>query len=168
MSVKELEQDIRKTANIDGVSITGGEPLDQYEEVLKLVRLLSPTRYTNFYEDGRRVEDAGGYPILLTTGYTYEIIQARFPDILHSVDILIDGPFISDMVDKTSTLRGSTNQNVRYLTGRANRELRAQDRVVNAEVRINSQGDGVITGFAIPESLIPNKKSKSRYDLAKD
>ena len=141
MSVHEIMVDLKQTP-VGAVSITGGEPLDQYEEVLELL--------------GHLATRGVGYHVLLTSGYTLETIQERFPRILHHVDILIEGPYKEDLMDKTSSLRGSTNQGVQYLTERS-RNLGSLS--CDAEIRLDSEGNGVITGFAIPESMIPEKES---------
>lgn len=139
MSVDEIMRDIKQTP-VGAVSITGGEPLDQYDEVVELLGHLQPLK-------------GMGYHVLLTSGYVYEVIKEMFPRVLGHVDILVEGPFIEDLVDKTPSWRGSTNQGIWYLTERARKSRRNKEISYDAEIRIGIEGNGVITGFSIPESL---------------
>lgn len=55
--------------------------------------------------------------IYLWTGYTYEELtehrhNPRLNDILKTIDVLIDGPFIQEQRDISLWMRGSTNQRV--------------------------------------------------------
>lgn len=82
----------------DGVTILGGEPFDQPEAVAELVSRLKHH----------------GVHIVVYSGYTIEhLIQRKLPAIDHiltHVDLLIDGPFISEMSDGAGEYRGSRNQ----------------------------------------------------------
>ena len=86
-------------------SVLGGEPLapqniDMTWEVIDAVRHAYPH-----------------ITITLWTGYTYEELVAN-PDenllnILNTIDILVDGPFIEAEKDLSLKLRGSRNQHIR-------------------------------------------------------
>lgn len=84
--------------NLKALTISGGEPLLQASECLKLVE-----------ESKKR-----GINIWLYTGYRYEDIEAtgtkEQKELIHKVDVLVDGPFIVE--DRTMALRfrGSKNQ----------------------------------------------------------
>lgn len=134
MSVDEIMKDIKQTP-VGAVSITGGEPLDQYEAVLTLLKHL--------------MTDGVGYHTLLTSGYTYDWIVEEYGEILSHVDILIEGPYVESLADHSSEMRGSTNQNIRYLT-----ERKFACPGVDMEVRVGNEGDAVITGFGIPEGFV--------------
>jgi anaerobic ribonucleoside-triphosphate reductase activating protein len=82
----------------DGVTILGGEPFDQPASVAELVsRLKNHSLHVTVY-----------------SGYTIEqLIQRKLPAIdyiLTHVDLLVDGPFISEMRDGAGEYRGSRNQ----------------------------------------------------------
>ena len=84
---------------LDGVTVTGGEPLAQAEELLRLLELLR-----TFTDD-----------VLVYTGYTLEQLQELLPEATVSrlrslVSVLIDGPYIRKLNDNRVSLRGSTNQ----------------------------------------------------------
>jgi anaerobic ribonucleoside-triphosphate reductase activating protein len=82
----------------DGVTILGGEPFDQPESVAELVSRLK----------------RHGLHVTIYSGYTLEqLIQRKLPAIdyiLTHIDLLIDGPFISEMRDGAGEYRGSRNQ----------------------------------------------------------
>lgn len=86
---------------VDGVTITGGDPLYQLSELKYLVDLLKI----------RNLE------ILLYTGYLKKDIEEMDggTELLHQVDILIDGPYVEEKNEKGLSLRGSSNQKIYFL-----------------------------------------------------
>ena len=87
----------------DGVSILGGEPFQQPEGLLALVRALR----------------ARGCPHLLAySGYTYEQLrrmaerQSAIGAVLGDLDLLIDGPYVRALVNSAGPWTGSGNQRV--------------------------------------------------------
>jgi len=82
----------------DGVTILGGEPFDQPEAVAELV-----SRLRNH-----------GIHVTIYSGYTIEQLIDRkltaIDYILTHIDLLIDGPYISEMRDGAGEYRGSRNQ----------------------------------------------------------
>ena len=80
---------------LDGITISGGEPVEQLEDLIRLTENLD-------------CED-----ILLYTGYNYEEIK---DDVLHrlSVDVVITGPYVKDL-DDDRPLYGSSNQELVFL-----------------------------------------------------
>lgn len=84
---------------IQGVTISGGHPLDQhnFEDVLALVREIKAKFPTK--------------DIWLYTGYLYEELYYReISRILLYIDVLVDGPYIEEQRDITLAFRGSRNQ----------------------------------------------------------
>lgn len=86
---------------VDGITISGGEPMEQAEELQEFLKKISP-----------RIDD-----ILLYTGYTLEQLLERNPktiqDIQKYVTVLIEGEYIEDE-NKGHVLRGSDNQKIHY------------------------------------------------------
>lgn len=99
---------------IDGITITGGDPLYEYnlDEILKLVQ-----------------ESRNSFPdktIWLYTGYSYsEIFRGQSSclsqeglnnfkrrEIISNIDVLVDGEYIDKQKDLTLKFRGSKNQHV--------------------------------------------------------
>ncbi|MGI8825592.1 MAG: 4Fe-4S single cluster domain-containing protein [Chloroflexota bacterium] len=87
----------------DGVSILGGEPMQQPEGLLALVQALRARGCTH---------------ILVYSGYTYERLQRmaeREPAIgslLDDINVLIDGPYIEKLATAAGPWTGSGNQRV--------------------------------------------------------
>jgi anaerobic ribonucleoside-triphosphate reductase activating protein len=125
----------RIPADVEGISITGGEPLDQPYSLIAFLRKAYPK-----------------YEVFLTSGYTIEQIRVKYPDVLMHVDILVDGPFDKTKVDMTTAWRGSTNQGIHLLTDRA-QKYRDYKPEYNAEIILDTNGDAIITGFSVPDFL---------------
>lgn len=89
----ELDKDY-----ISGVTFSGGDPLymESRVEVLELIQEIKE-KYPN-------------KTIWLYTGYTWEEICDL--ELLHYVDVLVDGKFIESLKDQNLPWRGSSNQRV--------------------------------------------------------
>ena len=101
---KILIQVARKN-NCTGITISGGDPLEQSQALLKLLTLLR-----NEFDD-----------ILVYTGFELQDIQDGLVDIeakkcLEYLDVLIDGKYIDELNYKDCVLRGSSNQNIHFIT----------------------------------------------------
>lgn len=87
---------------IDGITITGGEPMDQSEELSQLLPLLH-----DLTDD-----------ILLYTGYTLEELHKRkephTETVLCNISVLIDGDYQEEL-NHGAPLRGSSNQRIHIL-----------------------------------------------------
>ena len=82
-----------------GVTFSGGEPFAQAEGYAKLAKLLK----------------AKGYEVASYSGYTFEQLLRGTPaqkELLESIDILIDGPFILAEKSLEVPFRGSRNQRI--------------------------------------------------------
>ena len=97
----ELINRINSTHPIDGFTITGGEPMNQVEDLSELV-----DRISIISED-----------ILVYSGYRLDELKNRDSTtqrILAKIAVLIDGEYIADKNDD-SRLRGSSNQEIHFL-----------------------------------------------------
>jgi anaerobic ribonucleoside-triphosphate reductase activating protein len=89
--------------NRDGVSILGGEPFQQPDGLLALVRALRAR---------------GCAHILCYSGYTYEALlrRSRFQPaigaVLDEIDVLVDGPYVEALAHRGGPWTGSGNQRV--------------------------------------------------------
>jgi len=100
--------DIIVSSGMKDITVSGGEPFMQAD---KLVRIFSRIR--------KMIPEIG---IIIYTGYLYnELKESGDADVLKLLDeytdILIDGPYISELDDDLG-LRGSSNQKVTVLTDR--------------------------------------------------
>lgn len=98
MTVEDILADIKKEYYIDGVTVSGGEPLEQAKELKKLLYLLKEENYH----------------IVLFSGYTFEQIKENenMATCLAYVDVLIDGEYKKDLRSLSLRFRGSENQRV--------------------------------------------------------
>lgn len=94
--------DLCKNKYIKNICILGGEPMDQPDDLLILLKKVKQI-----------VPDKG---IWIWTGYTYEHLLENGNDsvkeILNIIDVLVDGPFIESLADKKLRFCGSSNQRV--------------------------------------------------------
>jgi anaerobic ribonucleoside-triphosphate reductase activating protein len=87
----------------DGVSILGGEPFQQPDGLLALVRA---------------VRKRGCQHVLCYSGYTYEALckrSVRLPavrGVLKEIDVLIDGPYVKEFACSAGPWTGSGNQRI--------------------------------------------------------
>lgn len=96
ITVDEIAEAVSR--NDMDVSLSGGDPMYQAEELLKLCKKLK--------SDGRN--------IWLYTGFLYEELK-KMPmqnAVLNYIDVVVDGPFILDKRDTTLLFRGSLNQRI--------------------------------------------------------
>lgn len=98
---KQKILDILSNYYVTGLSILGGEPLEQKDE---LIYLLSEVKERFPEKD-----------IWLWTGNKYEDIKDF--EILEYVDVVVDGAFIESEKDISLKFRGSRNQRIIYVRG---------------------------------------------------
>ncbi len=82
-----------------GVTFSGGEPFSQAEGFAKLARLLKQR----------------GYEVASYSGYTFEQLLSGTPaqrELLSTIDVLIDGPFLLAERSLELAFRGSKNQRI--------------------------------------------------------
>jgi len=125
----EREQD-----RLEGITVSGGEPLQQAEALVELV-------------SGVRARTA--LSVVLFSGYSLAEIEAmRFgPVVLGLVDVLIAGRYIHSR-RLGSGLRGSANQRIHLLTGRYS--LPDIESCPSAEVVVGPDGTLTVSGIAPP------------------
>ena len=99
--IAKIIENICKEDSVDGITFTGGDPLEQFNEMIELLVLIKPL-----------IAD-----ILVYTGFTFDEIKVYFSeeelDKLESLtSVLIDGRYVDELNDSQSGLKGSTNQNI--------------------------------------------------------
>ena len=97
--VEDLVDVVRSNPLCRGVTFSGGEPFAQAAGFAKLARLLKEK----------------GYEVASYSGYTFEALMNGSDDqkeLLRSIDILIDGPFLMAEKSLEVPFRGSRNQRI--------------------------------------------------------
>ncbi len=129
-SIDALISKIIETKDIEGVTILGGEPFDQYEELLKLVKAIKKIHLS----------------IILYTGYEIqELNNDNKTAVFDYIDILISGRFIENLKTMEGGLVGSSNQKISFFT-----DLYSKINLVNfneSEISIDENGRITIYGY---------------------
>lgn len=93
--------------NLDGITISGGEPFDQPDALLALLRELAAWR----------AADGPDFDILCYSGYPLALLKRRHAPLLRELDALVSEPYV-DALPPTHVWRGSANQRLVMLSRR--------------------------------------------------
>jgi len=118
------------SCNVEGITLSGGEPFEQAEA---LVPLLDAVR-------------ARGLSVMVFTGHTRaELRGAAIDAMVARSDVLVTGRYVAARRSLHLAWRGSTNQEVHFLTSRySERDLPV---AAEMEVHLGADGSTVVTGF---------------------
>lgn len=98
--------DVNKSPLISGLTITGGDPLDN--DLYALIQFIE--EYKFFFPE---------HDIWLYTGYTIEEItkgnNKLIDSLLKKIDVIVDGEYRDDLKDLSLSFRGSSNQRIIHL-----------------------------------------------------
>ncbi len=122
-----------KNSSATGVTISGGDPFEQPEELFYLLTKIKQLSLS----DG----------VIVFSGYTIDEIRVReeLRKSLDYIDVLIDGLYI-DEKRISSGLAGSSNQEFHFLTDKISRD----NILIDQEVEIHLLGDLIqLTGFPL-------------------
>lgn len=139
IAIDNIFQEIKSQKELRGITISGGEPFEQKEALLKLL------------EKSHKLE----LDTIVYTGYSLEelIKSDENHKILKLIDLLIDGEYIENL-DYNQPLRGSDNQKFIYFSNKGENLAKEIALLKNREIEINLNIDG---SFIIG---IPNEKHK--------
>jgi anaerobic ribonucleoside-triphosphate reductase activating protein len=134
--VDEIFESI-KNSSATGVTISGGDPFEQPEELFYLLTKI------------KQLDLSDG--VIVFTGYTIDEIRVReeLNKSLDYIDVLIDGLYVEEK-RTLSGLAGSSNQEFYFLTDKISRDKI----VIDQEVEIHSLGELIqITGFPLIDKI---------------
>ncbi len=104
--IGRLNDQVRATPTLEGISLLGGEPFAH------------AAAGAVFVEEARRL----GLSVMIYSGYTLEDLRAKgdadVERLLAHTDLLVDGPFVREQPDTARRWVGSTNQRLHFLTDR--------------------------------------------------
>ena len=123
--------EIIKNFEVDGITISGGDPLEQEDELLELLMLLSTIRLRK--------------GVILFSGFTRAEISSNIirEKCLSYIDVLIDGRYEKNLKVDFS-LKGSSNQEFYFFSNK----ILSDELHFDQEIEISSlEGDIMMTGF---------------------
>jgi anaerobic ribonucleoside-triphosphate reductase activating protein len=135
VSPQQLTDWVLRNENIDGITISGGDPF--FQPANELADFLA------------RVKEKSHLSLLCYTGYTLDELQydGEKQKVLPYIDVLIDGQYVQEQ-DTGQRWRGSENQRFHFLTERYRNEenewYAAKERQVEIELDLN--GSVLISG----------------------
>jgi len=93
-------QKAKDTYNIEGITVAGGEPFLQKEELFAVLAACKSL----------------GLSVILFTGHLLEDVKNE--PLLNVVDVLVDGPYVKDSPETLRNWVGSSNQKFHFITDR--------------------------------------------------
>lgn len=123
---------------VDGITISGGEPFDQFDALLAIVVQLRKKTEVD---------------ILLYTGYSIEDIPDQLQKIKPYIDVLISDPF-QRQTSQTLRLRGSDNQRLHCFTSQAKEKFAYYQQAVTTDdnvLDVMFDAEGVVWFAGIPK-----------------
>lgn len=130
----KLIESICSKYDVDGFTLTGGDPFYQPEALKELLPYLYIVQKD----------------ILVYTGYEYGFIKAKYGDLLKYIAVLIDGKYEEEK-NKGAVLRGSDNQNIYYLNEEYRTKYQAYLEQKTSKIQNFHTADGVISvGIHLP------------------
>jgi anaerobic ribonucleoside-triphosphate reductase activating protein len=133
-SVDDLASVILATEGIDGVTFTGGEPFAQARALTALAEKVR----------------AVGLSVMVFTGYDLtELTRSEHQALLAVTDVVVAGRYIEEQRATRLAWRGSTNQQVYFLSGRYGPA--DMEEVVAVEFHVGQDGTLTVTGFPTVE-----------------
>jgi len=141
IDIDDLYLDISSQEKLEGIVLSGGEPLLQYEGLAVLLNRLKLN-----YDFG----------VICYTGYCWSEIKdvQKYSGLFKNIDLMIVGPYI-DQLNSNRGMRGSDNQEFIFLT---DRYLNSQDYYLtcsrNIEIKI---GEHDMQFIGIPSKEVTKK-----------
>ena len=150
--IPALSEILLSDPEIEGLTLSGGEPMLQAAALAKLVSSMRTRRDLN---------------VICYSGYLLVELRNNPPspgvaDLLEAVDVLIDGAYVDELNDDIG-LRGSSNQQVHHLTSRlAGFDFTTAPRSV--EIKIS---DGEVFLIGVPTRAVNHSFEESLRNIKK-
>jgi anaerobic ribonucleoside-triphosphate reductase activating protein len=139
MSSEEIIQILQNNTDV-GLTLLGGEPLDQAPAVLELIENCHTS----------------GFDVMLYTGYELEELSKVQKQCVEQSDIVIHGRYVEDLRSENLLWRGSTNQD-NLINSQKYHDLELEERR-QMEIHIDELGQVKVIGYP-PEALIESIQS---------
>jgi len=136
LEISKLISIISSTNEIEGITILGGEPLEQPEATLNLIQSV------------KRI----GLTVMLYTGYEENEMTDLQLECIYASDIVIMGRYVASMRDTTLRWRGSSNQEIKILS-EAYKDIEIEEK---EEVEITIDTNGAISMAGYPQKWLLN------------
>ena len=126
-----VEEVLELCQDVEGITLHGGEPLDQSEGVLEIVKALK----------------SAGKTVILFTGYQYKELSKLSQKRAWALsDLVVSGRYIEEKRNIYLQFRGSTNQRVYRHKGKY-KDYQIKDGKSVAIIRLNENGEMQSRGF---------------------
>jgi len=130
VTVRRLLREISTSPEIEGVTLTGGEPFEQPAALASLAGEVQ----------------AMGLSMFINTGFeSDELVSPAQRRLLELSDVVVSGPYRRELDSPELPWRGSSNQQVVFLSDRYGPDD-IPEVCGELEVHIGGEGDAVITG----------------------
>ena len=138
VDIDKLANDIICRPEIEGITISGGEPMEQANQLYLLLNKILDKRHE--------------LTVILYTGYLVEqLISEEHKKYLSKIDVLIDGKYVHEKNDNRG-IRGSSNQHIHFLTDRL---IEYKDELSNGKRKLEI----IFNGSKITTIGLTNKKN---------
>jgi len=142
VEISELVAWVCSQPNIEGITLSGGEPMLQAEALSSLI------------DQSREVRNLG---VMCYTGYRLEYLKAHGDiaqkNLLTKIDLLVDGTY-QENLQADLLWRGSSNQRLLLLSNRYQEFLQSQsDRSAGLEFFLNGTGEVGFSGVPIQSNF---------------
>jgi anaerobic ribonucleoside-triphosphate reductase activating protein len=138
----QLAEELCSIADLDGVTLSGGEPFEQAAACAQFAEMIART--------ARSLMVFSGYPYKLLAGSPHPEVQR----LLSSIDLLVAGPYVRGRAIPPENWRASDNQELLVLTPKGQQALN-RHQIDGPCVELTVDGKGIsYSGFPDSEDLV--------------
>ncbi len=139
--------------NYDGITISGGEPFQQYEQLIAFVYLIKTRTNLN---------------IQCYTGYEMAELKKMFKDrlFLKYIDYLVDGRYEKDLYSDNN-MSGSTNQKMYEIKEGKPKEIKPEQTNKIWSLNVSEEGDIYLAGIPAKSDLQNLVKDLNKVGIKK-